>query len=327
MSKLTQIKRYIVAGSLVGALALTSVAFAQPGDGNGNGPGRSGNDRGQRFQQLELAERPYLGVRIEATEGDVGVRVVEVAEGTPAEAAGVLVDDVIVAFNDVEVTTTQSLVEAVAASEIDSTVNLTVTRGEEDITLEITVGSVESLSLDGQIMPFNFGFGGRGPRDGMQFGQMQMLGGHGRLGVAFVTLDEATAEENGVSLTEGALISEVAEESPAAEAGLAVGDVVTAVNGEPVDAERTLRDRLIAYEPGDTISLTVVRGEETLTLDVTLAEPDFPMFDLGQMFRFGDGNGLGNGGFRFELPIPVIPDGSTQPGDVIDEIIEPVGSV
>jgi len=92
------------------------------------------------------------------------------------------------------------------------------------------------------------------------------------LGVRFEPVDEALAETEKLSVKEGAIIREVIDDSPAAKAGLQVGDVVTAVNGEAVDAEHTLRDRVAARQPGDTIELSVARGGETLTISVTLGE-------------------------------------------------------
>jgi S1-C subfamily serine protease len=107
---------------------------------------------------------------------------------------------------------------------------------------------------------------------------MPMFGatlGGGRLGVAFETIDETVATDNDLSVTDGAMVQEVVADSPAATAGLLAGDVITAVNGEPVDAERTLRDRMIAYEAGDTVTLTVLRDGESLSIDVTLDEPQY----------------------------------------------------
>jgi len=68
------------------------------------------------------------------------------------------------------------------------------------------------------------------------------------------------------------LIKNVVPDSPAAAAGVLADDRITAVNGEPVDAERTLRDRIRMYEPDDVITLTVVRGDDTQELEVTLAQ-------------------------------------------------------
>src|SRR5690606_32840166 len=83
-----------------------------------------------------------------------------------------------------------------------------------------------------------------------------------RLGVTIVNLNAETAAENEVDVTEGALIMDVEDESPAADAGLQTGDIITAVDGDLVDEERTLRDRLFAYEPDDTVTLTVLRDGE-----------------------------------------------------------------
>ncbi|MBE0691245.1 MAG: PDZ domain-containing protein, partial [Anaerolineae bacterium] len=113
------------------------------------------------------------------------------------------------------------------------------------------------------------------PGQGRNLGPLGMFGAqNGRLGVLFDVLTPEIASDLGVDVTDGAVIREVVAGSPAETAGLLVDDVVTAVNGEPVDAERTLRDRVFAYEPGDTITLDVVRGDETLQLEVTLDTPE-----------------------------------------------------
>jgi membrane-associated protease RseP (regulator of RpoE activity) len=98
---------------------------------------------------------------------------------------------------------------------------------------------------------------------------------------------------------EGARITEIVPDSPAAKAGLQVDDVVTAVNDEAVDEEHTLRDRMFAYEPGDTVTLAVTRSSETLSIDITLEE-----FSLGEMLPFGD-----NRGFFDMIPRPFGRDG------------------
>jgi S1-C subfamily serine protease len=175
----------------------------------------------------------------------------------------------------------------------DATVNLTINRDGES--QEISVPSSALLEING----FGFGNGGLqffGP-DGQPFEFPFNNGGQGfsfggaRLGVQFVTLDEQSAQDHNVTLTDGALVTEVVENSPAAEAGLKVDDVITAVNGEKVDAEHTLRDRLVAYEPDDKVTLDVSRGTETLTVDVTLGQPE-----MSDMMPFG------NGGFQFFGP-------------------------
>jgi membrane-associated protease RseP (regulator of RpoE activity) len=136
-------------------------------------------------------------------------------------------------------------------------------------------------------------------------------------------LDEQTAAEHDVDVTEGALITEVAENSPAADAGLQVGDIVTSVNGDVLDVERTLRDRLFAYEPGDQVTLDVLRDDQTTQIDVTLGQPEIRgMFPFDFMpFQFGPemrGRGFdffpfpfdGNPGGQNNVPEPETPANS-----------------
>ena len=58
--------------------------------------------------------------------------------------------------------------------------------------------------------------------------------------------------------------------SPAEKAGLADGDIVVAVDGEAVDADHDLATRILPHIPGDTVTLSVVRGGRTLEIKVTL---------------------------------------------------------
>jgi S1-C subfamily serine protease len=97
------------------------------------------------------------------------------------------------------------------------------------------------------------------------------------------------AEAENLEVTEGAILREVAADSPAAKAGLKVGDVVTAIGDQPVNAENSLRDRVAAYNPNDSIELTVRRGAETIKISVILGER--PGVDVeGYQFRVpGDG--------------------------------------
>ena len=48
------------------------------------------------------------------------------------------------------------------------------------------------------------------------------------------------------------------------------GDIVTAIDGQRIDAALGLDDILSLYEPGDRLTLSVLRGGETLQLGLTL---------------------------------------------------------
>ena len=59
-------------------------------------------------------------------------------------------------------------------------------------------------------------------------------------------------------------------DTPAAEAGLQSGDVVTKLDGQPVDSADELRSLIDSKQPGDTVELTITRGDSTQTIEVTL---------------------------------------------------------
>ena len=71
---------------------------------------------------------------------------------------------------------------------------------------------------------------------------------------------------------QGMVVGSVEGKSPAAEAGLAAGDVITAIDNKdiqrPLDFQRAILDR----KPGDRIRLAVRRGGESLTLNLTLGD-------------------------------------------------------
>ena len=83
---------------------------------------------------------------------------------------------------------------------------------------------------------------------------------HAYLGVSTEDVDTGT----------GASIAEVRAGTPASRAGLQDGDVVTAIDGEAVESADELRRLIDSKSPGDSVELTVKRGEDTRTLDVTL---------------------------------------------------------
>jgi serine protease Do len=110
----------------------------------------------------------------------------------------------------------------------------------------------------------------RGRADGLARGESPASP---RLGVAIAPRHVARRLRRAVGLpdTDGLLIHEVAEDSPAARAGLAQGDLIVAAAGRPVSAPDDLFDALAAAHDA-TIELTVVRGADERTIQVSLAD-------------------------------------------------------
>lgn len=73
----------------------------------------------------------------------------------------------------------------------------------------------------------------------------------------------------------GALVQELVKGGPAESAGVKVGDIITQVDRNPVDANHRLSDVLATYKPNDRVTLTVWRAGRTQTIAVQLAaHPD-----------------------------------------------------
>ncbi|MFN2644748.1 MAG: Do family serine endopeptidase [Burkholderiales bacterium] len=93
----------------------------------------------------------------------------------------------------------------------------------------------------------------------IKFGEVR----RGRLGIAM---------QAPVGVAEGAQITDVEANSPAAAAGLRKGDIVTALNGHPVRGPAELRARLGVVPVGETVELKVQRGKESQVLQARIAE-------------------------------------------------------
>ncbi len=102
------------------------------------------------------------------------------------------------------------------------------------------------------------------------------------LGVYMQPFTEAMARYFGADTVQGVLINTIFDDSPAQKAGLQIGDVVTAVNGQPVPA-RTESDlqlfrKLIREAERQRVELKIFRKNKWLTLQVTLGEIPISQF-------------------------------------------------
>src|SRR5688572_4187156 len=95
---------------------------------------------------------------------------------------------------------------------------------------------------------------------------------HPYLGVYLSDLTQETASRFKSPVDSGALIEEVEPGSPADDAGIQRGDIVTAAGSEEVRSSGDLLSALRDYMPGDKVRLTVLRNGEETTLQVNLAE-------------------------------------------------------
>jgi len=90
------------------------------------------------------------------------------------------------------------------------------------------------------------------------------------LGIRYSPLSPRAAVALGLPAAAGITISAVDAGTPAAQAGIRAGDVVTKFNDQQIDEQHPLQLLLVKTRAGDQARLTVIRGTETLTIEVTL---------------------------------------------------------
>ena len=93
---------------------------------------------------------------------------------------------------------------------------------------------------------------------------------HARLGVQVQDLNQSLAESFGLQRPDGALVAQVTPGSSADKAGLKSGDVITEVNGEPIEHGGQLSSRIGMAAPGDKVKLKVWRDKGSRDLEIKL---------------------------------------------------------
>ncbi len=94
----------------------------------------------------------------------------------------------------------------------------------------------------------------------------------GWLGVVIQDVNPALAESFGLDKSAGALVAQVTEGSPAADAGLKTGDVILSFAGDEVGMSSDLPPMVGNTAVGETVSVELLRNRERLYLDVTVRE-------------------------------------------------------
>ncbi|WP_457350524.1 Do family serine endopeptidase [Roseateles sp. P5_D6] len=97
---------------------------------------------------------------------------------------------------------------------------------------------------------------------------------HARLGVTLQDLSAPLASSFGLGAPDGALVSSVQPESAAAKAGLKAGDVITAIDGEPVRVAGDVSSRVGLARPGDKLKLELWRDKSRVSETVSLGRAD-----------------------------------------------------
>lgn len=94
----------------------------------------------------------------------------------------------------------------------------------------------------------------------------------GYLGIVPQEVTEGIRKQFNLKDRKGAIVSSVEADSPAGRAGLKQYDVITAINGQPVENVNDLRFKIADVEPGKKAALTVMRDGKELTVTATVEE-------------------------------------------------------
>jgi serine protease Do len=228
---------------------------------------------------LELNEAMKLAA------GQRGVLVMDTTPGGPADEAGlrgsdreVAIDgqqvrvggDVIVAADGQVVNDFEDLVTYLARhTEVGQTITLNVLREGKEVSVQVTLAA-------------------RPKTEASRARPERSVAGGAWLGIQGLTLTPEIAEAMDLSADQrGVLVAEVVESSPAAEAGLrggsrsatangeqimVGGDVIVALDGQAVAQFEDLAGLVRQTEPGQVVTLTLLRDGEQIEVGVTLAE-------------------------------------------------------
>jgi S1-C subfamily serine protease len=82
--------------------------------------------------------------------------------------------------------------------------------------------------------------------------------------------EEYQALKNKLKVTEGACVAGFGDRSTAKEAGMEIGDVITAVNGVKVKSANALQEQISKFRPGDVVDITADRSGKTMHFKVEL---------------------------------------------------------
>ena len=212
-----------------------------------------------------------------------GVGVTQVVKDSPAEKAGLRKDDVILRIDGESVNSVRKLNRLVSEMAPDHSVKITVSRGGAEQEVTATIGKRSNSSVAQDLfrgVPKGWKWEGdpkvwkfEGPlldRD-FHFRNEDFTLNSRRIGVSTMALTKQLADYFGITGGRGLLVTSVIEGSPAAQAGVRAGDVITAVDGETVDSSGEL-SRVINRKKEGEVALTIIRNKAQQTIRVTPKE-------------------------------------------------------
>jgi photosystem II stability/assembly factor-like uncharacterized protein len=233
----------------------------------------------------------YLGV--EADENPAGVLLKAITANSPAARAGLLDGDIVTAVGNTPIKKHEQLSELIRKSKPGDKLKLTVLRGKETKTIEVTLGirmdqfTAGPGTVGGGAGGAAGGGGRRGGGGAAAAGGGRRGGGAGGAGFGAALLGFKAEEGAG-----GVKVLAMAERGLAVQAGLLAGDVIVSVGKTKVTTVQQIMDALRGATPGEKLVLNIQRGTRNQQLAIAVPQ------------RGGFGGGMGGPGGRISLTRP-----------------------
>src|SRR5437867_3381850 len=244
------------------AIGINTAIFSQSGGSVGIGfaiPMTLAKNVVTQLADSGKVTRGWLGVGIQPVTPDIakslgraettGVLVASVSEGSPAEKAGLKAGDIITEYDGRKVERASDLPRAVAGTPVGRDVRLGVVRDGTPMTLTAKVAALDAKE----------------PREADRGERAKPT-----LGLAVQPLTPALAQQLGVKATQGLVVQNVQDGSPAADAGFERGDVIVEVNKKPVKSVAELKESVVKHGKGKPMLVPIQRQDNSLYLTVTV---------------------------------------------------------
>jgi serine protease Do len=214
-------------------------------------------------------DTPWLGVMLSDVSEktlknmglDNGVRISKVFKNSPADKAGLEIDDIIVTFDGEKVSDSKDMSSRVKMRKASDEVELEYFRSGKMNSTTVKIEKRKSPKVFMQKEPHIF-------KKKIRHTQNSVF-----LGVKVESLTDQLRKYFNVSEGLGVLVSEVIEDSPAEKSGLKAGDVITKVEDREVKNYKDLIRGLNYFDPDDKVEIYFVRDKSKKSVDVTLAKP------------------------------------------------------
>jgi serine protease Do len=109
----------------------------------------------------------------------------------------------------------------------------------------------------------------------------------GWLGVSIQDIDKNMAKALNIGILDGAIISQVLENSPAEEYGILEQDIVISINGSDISNSSQLKNVVSSFRPGEVADFLVLRDNNDINISVILGERPNEK-DLASVYKYGN---------------------------------------